>query len=160
MRQRSKERPARQRRLIHPFGAGGLAVAIGASALMLGAVAGPALASAANCDNTGTGYSSIPNQVSGNQYTLTWHQVWDKQTRSCTDFYLTKVTVADTYGAFYKDPSDSTWTLSDTGFVYRVVQTSDSGIDYITNVAIGTQLDMGSYHANNNPWNEYIEVKF
>jgi hypothetical protein len=139
-----------------------MAVALGASAFIFGISAVPAMATASDCASSGTGYAAIANSAGGSQYLLQWHQVWSKNSRAfCTDFYLTSQTVGDDYAGFYKGVNDTFWTISNAGFIHEDAGSDgNAGIDFITNVQVNTQMDIGGSLAFKDPWNEYITVKF
>jgi hypothetical protein len=141
---------------------GSLVVILGASAFTIGVAAVPAMATASDCVSSGTGYAAETNSAGNGAYQLQWHQVWSKNSRAfCTDFYLTSQTVGDNYAGFYKDVNDTLWTISNAGFVHENAGSDgNAGIDFITNVQVNTQMNIGGSLAFNTPWNEYITVKF
>jgi hypothetical protein len=134
----------RPRRIARLSTAVGLATTLGASALALGAA--PAMASAANCANNSSGTAAPAVRQSDGNYILSpFHQVWTKHSRACEDFYLTHQGSRASYGGFFKSTSQTQWRLGARGFV-SLGAGSDGieGQDMVTNLLVGTQLDIGT----------------
>jgi hypothetical protein len=142
-----KNRPGGGRRTARRSMASGLAVALGASALVVWTAASPAMATASDCHDHGSGYAAGWAKNSNGTYTLNWYQVWTKHSRQyCTDFYLTSQGSHATYAGFYKSPSvGNDWTMGDAGEItLNAGSDGNAGKDMVTNLLVGTQLNIGT----------------
>lgn len=117
-------------------------------------------ATAANCTNSGSGYTAVNDgQQASGTYHLEVYQVWDKQNQNCTDFYITQQNSSGRFGGFYKLTSDppTAWNLGAVGFL--PLDSGSDGIegrDLVTNLANGAQLNVAQPNSSDN----YVQVAF